>query len=80
MKIENRKTKDQLEREETADFTHRVMKIKRDPELSKFSFLISGIYEESRWTFVCGKHLSGRYKTEEDLKKHFAKLAHRKNA
>ena len=63
----------------TSFFMKRLNEVKRDPSISPFAGLVSGLFENSEWVFVCSEHLTGRFVDEEKLKAHFNTESHRRS-
>jgi methionine synthase II (cobalamin-independent) len=62
------------EKEATSKFLKRVKQAKLDLPANRD--MISGLFENSHWVFICSQHLSGRYADEQELKKHFSEKSH----
>jgi len=60
----------------TIEFLKRVMKAKLDPAIRGYSDLISGLFENDHWIFVCSQHVSVRLSDEEELKEHLRTMSH----
>jgi len=65
-----------VERAKTSVFVQRVIHVKLD--LPASNDLISGLFEDSRWKFICADHQSARFVDEKELKKHFEEESHTK--
>ena len=65
-----------MERKQASEFLSRVNRMKMDPEIKGHGNMVSGLLERKRWTFVCSQHVSKRFASEEEVRKHFTKIAH----
>jgi hypothetical protein len=65
-----------LERSKTSLFLKRVTHAKLD--LPANNDMISGLFEDFQWKFVCSEHRPERFMDEIQLKKHFADVGHKK--
>jgi len=57
-------------------FSKRVEKLKRDPALVLHRELVSGLFEDGHWTFVCSEHRPGRFLDEAEVTQHFLSREH----
>jgi hypothetical protein len=73
--VTNSKDSKQAERAKTSLFLQRVKQAKLDLPANKA--LISGLYEDSTWKFICAEHPPARFLHEVELKKHFQEKAHK---
>ncbi|MFI5421024.1 MAG: hypothetical protein ACHQ1H_08665 [Nitrososphaerales archaeon] len=64
-----------VERAKTSVFVQRVKHAKLD--LPASNDLISGLFEDSQWKFVCADHVPSRFVDEKELKKHFEVEVHK---
>jgi hypothetical protein len=64
-----------VERARTSVFLQRVIRAKL--ELPENKYLISGLFEDSRWKFICADHPPARFADEKELKKHFEEEVHK---
>lgn len=65
-----------MERKQASEFLSRVNRVKIDPDIKGHGNMVSGLLERKRWTFVCSQHISKRFSSEEEVRKHFNKTAH----
>jgi hypothetical protein len=63
-----------VERARTSVFVQRVKRAKLD--LPANNDLISGLFEDSQWKFICADHIPARFEDEKQLKKHFQEETH----
>ena len=68
---------EEQERAEASAFRRRVEEIKLDALISPYGSLISGLYESSKWFFVCSQHTDARLSSENELYTHFKRAKHR---
>jgi len=59
----------------TSLFLKRLAALKREPVLATNAFVVSGLYENATWVFICSEHKDVRMKDEDDAREHF-KRAH----
>jgi hypothetical protein len=64
-----------VERARTTVFLQKVKHAKLD--LPANADLISGLYEDFQWKFVCADHQPARFLDEKLLRKHFEEQAHK---
>jgi len=55
----------------TALFSKRLAALKKEPMLVLNPFVISGLYENSQWVFICSQHKDVRLKDEDSAREHF---------
>ncbi|MDA4111350.1 MAG: hypothetical protein OK439_02345 [Thaumarchaeota archaeon] len=67
------------EKKITSEFLKRIKQVKLDPAISRYADLVSGLFENGQWTFICSQHVSARFANEEELKEHFRKEAHKQS-
>jgi len=67
------------ETKKTTEFLKRITQIKLDPEIRGYSDLVSGLFENGQWVFICSQHVSARFSNEEELKEHFRKESHKQS-
>jgi hypothetical protein len=60
----------------TSEFLKRVTQAKNDTAIKPYSDLVSGLFENDRWVFICSQHVAARFSNEEELKDHFKNVAH----
>ena len=63
----------------TSEFVKRVTQAKLDPVIKPYADLVSGLFENDTWVFICSQHVAGRFSNEEELKDHFRNVAHRQS-
>lgn len=68
------------ERRIRLEFIKMLKQTKLDPAIRSYSDMVSGLYENDEWVFVCSQHLSGRFLDEKVLKRHFAEESHRRSS
>ena len=51
-------------------FLRRLNALKKEPAISRNDFLISGLYENSAWVFICSEHKDVRLKDEDEAREH----------
>ena len=64
-----------VERARTSVFVQRVKHAKLD--LPANNDLISGLFEDSQWKFICADHIPARFADEKSLKIHFEEEVHK---
>jgi hypothetical protein len=67
------------ETKKTTEFLKRIKQMKLDPAISGYADLVSGLFENGQWMFVCSQHVSARFSNEEELKEHFRNEAHKQS-
>jgi hypothetical protein len=68
------------ETKKTTEFLKRLKQVKLDPEIAGYSDLVSGLFENGQWVFICSQHHDGRFSNEEELKEHFRKEKHKQSS
>jgi hypothetical protein len=63
----------------TSEFVKRVAQAKLDPAIRPSGDLVSGLFENNRWVFICSQHAEGRFANEEELKGNFRSVAQRQS-
>ncbi len=64
------------ETKKTTEFVKRITQAKLDPGIRGHGDLVSGLFENGQWTFICSQHVMARFTSEEELKEHFVKESH----
>ncbi|MFI5419978.1 MAG: hypothetical protein ACHQ1H_03335 [Nitrososphaerales archaeon] len=64
------------ETKKTTEFVKRITQVKLDSAIKGYSDLVSGLFENGQWMFICSQHVSARFSNEEELKEHFRNTPH----
>ncbi len=67
------------ETKKTTEFVKRTTQVKLDPAIKGFSDLVSGLFENDQWVFICSQHVVARFSDEDELKRHFENEAHKQS-
>ena len=67
------------ETKKTTEFVKRITQVKLDPVIKGYADLVSGLFENGQWVFICSQHVSARFSNEEELKEHFRTEAHKQS-
>jgi hypothetical protein len=67
----------QNETRKTTEFVKRISQVKLDPAIAGYADLVSGLFENGQWVFICSQHVSARFSNEGELKEHFRNEAHK---
>jgi hypothetical protein len=63
----------------TSEFLKRISQAKLDPAIKPYADLVSGLFENDVWVFICSQHVAARFSNEEELKEHFRNVAHKQS-
>jgi hypothetical protein len=63
----------------TSEFLKRLTQAKLDPAIKPYAELVSGLFENEEWAFICSQHVAARFSNEEELKEHFRNVAHKQS-
>jgi hypothetical protein len=69
----------QNETKKTSEFLKRIKQLKLDPAIAGYSDLVSGLFENGQWVFVCKQHIEARFSNEGELKEHFKNEVHKQS-